>query len=122
MGAGASYAAGLPDADRVLSHLTLYTQGPYVPVANRSPMKLLGRVSDYLIRFARDAGFRRGDRFPLETQNGRIILLSLARESGVRRGRMDSGMSAIRVLYERSTSQAYEYAKFARTRWSLATL
>jgi hypothetical protein len=64
VGAGASYGAGLPDANRVLTHLVGYMTGPWMPVANRSPMAYFEPLVAPLIEIARRFGG--GERFPLD--------------------------------------------------------
>ena len=67
LGAGASYAVGLPDAARAMGHFFMYVRGPFPLVVNRTPMWHFGDLGDALIVYARDAGFRTGDRFPFES-------------------------------------------------------
>jgi hypothetical protein len=64
LGAGASYAVGLPDGDRILPHLTLYANGPILPIRNRTPMDLFSNITPALLRYAVNTGFRKGDRCP----------------------------------------------------------
>src|SRR5260370_33752925 len=67
LGAGASYAVGLPDAARAMGHFVLYVRGPILPIPNRTPIGLFGNLGDALLFYATKGGFREGDRFPFES-------------------------------------------------------
>jgi hypothetical protein len=120
LGAGASYAAGLPDAARAMGHFLLYVMGPILPSPNRTPFALFGNLSDALIFYAKEAGFRKGDRFPFESMaeafykavqqhaTGSAEQLPAAIEL------LSQFFIAVReYLYERSCHCAEGYAAFA---------
>lgn len=66
LGAGASYAAGLPDAARVMHRVMHYCTGPIEEVKGRTPFAITGLLLDSLIPIMKEAGFKSGDRYPLE--------------------------------------------------------
>jgi hypothetical protein len=114
IGAGASYGAGLPDAARVLPQLILYTTGPYTTVLNRSPMELLGSLTDSLVRFAKESGVTKGDRFPLDAVTERFY--DTWRENPAFGGEVMVFWQVLsEFLYDRSATRADEYRKFAKT-------
>ena len=112
LGAGASYAVGLPDADRVLSHLTLFTNGPIFPIPNRTPIGLFDSVGSALITYAVQAGFRKGDRFPLDAVIEQFYAAAKRDPRAVQT--LNMLWYAIReFLYSRSCDCADGYTSFA---------
>ncbi len=114
IGAGASYAVGLPDAARVLTQLTLYTSGPYGMVQNRTPMALLADVTGSLIRFAQETGVTKGDRFPLDAMAARFYA-TWRENPNFGMVVMAFWQALCEFMYERSAERAPEYRRFANS-------
>jgi hypothetical protein len=73
LGAGASYAAGLPAADTVLGHLFQYAFGVFPVIPNRTPQSVFSPLLPILDRAMRDVlGRGSHDRFPLDAVCARI--------------------------------------------------
>jgi hypothetical protein len=84
-----------------------------MPVTNRTPMSVLQDVCDALIHFAMQAGFRKGDRFPIdEIATSFYKALPLGFEAF---DLLLKFWQALReFLYERSTVHAKGYLTFAK--------
>jgi hypothetical protein len=71
LGAGASYAAGLPDANHILGDLQFFMSGPINRIVNRTPMVLFSDVASVfqglIIDYMYDQELNTASQFPLDT-------------------------------------------------------
>jgi hypothetical protein len=114
LGAGCSYAAGLPDAARVMHRVMHYCTGPINLIKGRTPTEITGRLTGTLVDVMKEAGFKKGDRYPLE----KAILGFYSRMQNAPERfwpQFNLFLTVVReMFYERSVAYHSVYVRFAQ--------